>query len=83
MLRWLARCQTSILVAALNDLPDADLDLAVVLANVGLRCLAPATVEQRDSSGHPVPRIGQALDQRINRSGRVLTREGYDLVGVF
>ena len=51
MLRWLARCQTSILVAALNDLPDADLDLAVVLANVGLRCLAPATVEQRDGGG--------------------------------
>jgi len=52
MLRWLAGCQTSILVAALDDLSDADLDLAVVLACVRLRRLAPTAIKQNVGGLH-------------------------------
>ena len=40
------RTPTSILIAALDDLPDGDADVLVVLACVLLRGLTPAPVEQ-------------------------------------
>jgi hypothetical protein len=44
MLRWLARCQTSILAAALDNLSDRDPDVVTILARVRLRCSAPTTI---------------------------------------
>jgi hypothetical protein len=46
MLRWLDGCQTLILVAVLNDLPDSDADVPVVLACVRLQRLAPTAIKQ-------------------------------------
>jgi hypothetical protein len=39
-------CQTSIFVAVLDDLPDGDADVPVVLARVRLRRLAPTAIKQ-------------------------------------
>ena len=52
MLSWLAGCQTSILVAALDDLPDGDADVLVVLSGVRLRRLAPTAIKQNAGGLH-------------------------------
>ena len=36
----------SILIAALDDLPDGDADVVAVLSGVGLRRAAPAAIQQ-------------------------------------
>lgn len=56
MLGWLAGCLTSILVGALDDLPDGDADVLAVLARVRLRRLAPTAIKQ-DAGGLHARRV--------------------------
>lgn len=49
---WLVGCQTSILVAALANLPDDDADVLVVHACVRLRRLTPAAIQQNAGGLH-------------------------------
>jgi hypothetical protein len=49
---------TSMLIAALNNVPDCYSDVPVVFACVRLRGLAPASIEQRLSGGHTGRRWG-------------------------
>jgi hypothetical protein len=51
-LSWLARVQTSILVAALDNLPDRDADVLVVLAHVRLRRFTPTAIKQNAGGLH-------------------------------
>ena len=51
-LSWLAGGQTSILVAALDNLPDRDADVLVVLARVRLRRPTPTAIKQNAGGLH-------------------------------
>src|SRR5690242_12372227 len=77
--------QTSILPAPLDDLPnfpDRDLNRAVVLADEGLRWLAPTAVQQRDGGGHARGVAGAVLTdpgQNLDCDLRVRPRQGANI----